>query len=78
MPVSSAPHRLMLRELYRVAEVRSADGTAPAPPEIAERFQGRLWLLAELEARAVRITGRDAWYAANGKDWRLILEPVSS
>jgi hypothetical protein len=66
----------MLRELYRVAEVLHADGATPAPPEIAERFQGRLWTLFDLESRAVRITGRDAWYTALGKDWRLILEPA--
>jgi hypothetical protein len=68
---------LMLRELYRVAEVRTADGAALAPPEISERFQGRLFTLADLESRAVRITSRDGWYTALGQDWHLILEPAT-
>jgi hypothetical protein len=63
-------------DAYRVAEVRSADG-APAPPEIAERFQGRLWTLSQLEARGVRIAGRSAWYLALGRDWQLELESVN-
>jgi hypothetical protein len=60
-------------EAYRVAEVKGIDG-ALAPPEIAERFQGRLWQLNELESRGVRITGAAAWYLAAGKDWQLTLE----
>jgi hypothetical protein len=62
-------------EPYRVVEVRSADGTL-APPEIAERFQGRLYTLNELEQRGVRITGRHVWYLAAGQDWQLTLEPA--
>ena len=60
-------------EAYRVAEVRSADG-AQAPPEITERFQGRLWTKRELEERGVRIQGAAIWYLAAGKDWQLKLE----
>ena len=63
----------MLTELYRVVEVRSADG-APAPPEISERFQVRRWTLRQLEERGVRITGAGAWYLAAGKDWKLKFE----
>ncbi len=63
-------------DAYRVVEVRSADGQ-PAPPEIAERFDGRLWTLRQLEERGVRVTGAGAWYLAAGKDWRLKLEPAS-
>ena len=61
---------------YRVAEVRSVDGSTLAPPEIAERFQGRLYTLRQLEERGVRVTGAGAWYLANGRDWQLKLEPV--
>jgi hypothetical protein len=60
---------------YRVVEVRSADG-APAPPEIRERFEGRLFTLRELEERGVRIAGANVWYLADGLDWQLQLEPV--
>ena len=60
---------------YRVVDVRSADG-ATAPPEVAERFQGRLYTLRELEERGVRITGAAAWYLALGQDWRLTIEPA--
>jgi hypothetical protein len=60
-------------EPYRVVEVRSADGSL-APPQIAVRFQGRLWTLRELEQRGVRIAGGSAWYLAAGKDWTLKLE----
>ena len=66
----------MLRESWRVSAVFSPDGTTPAPPEVADRFQGRLFTLAELESRAVRITGKDAWYFTLGRDWRLTLEPA--
>ena len=54
----------------------SADGTTPAPPEVADRFQGRLYTLDELEVRGIRITGKDAWYFTLGLDWRLTLEPA--
>ena len=63
-----------LVELYRVASVAAVDGVTPAPPEIANRFQGRLFTLHELEARGVRIAGREAWYYSLGGDWRLTLE----
>jgi hypothetical protein len=63
-------------EAYRVVEVRSADGSSFAPPEIAERFEGRLFTLNQLEQRGVRITGAGAWYLALGQDWRLKLEPA--
>ena len=66
----------MLRELYRVSAVLASDGLTPAPPEVADRFQGRLFTLAELEARGIRITGKDAWYFTLGCDWRLTLEPA--
>jgi hypothetical protein len=62
-------------EAYRVVQVTSPDG-AVAPPEIAERFQGRAWTLRQLEERGVRITGAAAWYLAAGRDWQLKLEPV--
>jgi hypothetical protein len=61
---------------YRVVEVRSANGAAFAPPEISERFEGRLFTLHELEQRGVRIAGRNIWYLASGQDWQLKLEPV--
>jgi hypothetical protein len=63
-------------DAYRVVEVRSADGSQPAPPEIAERFDGRLFTLRQLEERGVRITGKGAWYLAAGRDWQLKLEPT--
>jgi len=63
-------------EPYRVLEVRSLDGAA-APPEIAERFEGRLFTLHELEQRGVRIAGRQASYLALGRDWQLQLSPAS-
>ena len=63
-------------EAYRVVEVRSADGANLAPPEIAERFEGRLFSLHQLEERGVRITGRFAWYLFAGQDWQLKLEPA--
>jgi hypothetical protein len=63
-------------EAYRVVQILSADGSEPAPPEIAERFDGRLWTLPQLEQRAVRIAGREAWYLAAGRDWQLKLEPA--
>jgi hypothetical protein len=65
----------MVREYVRVASVVGLDGS-PAPPEISERFQGRLFTKHELEERGVRIAGRDVWYLANGQDWRLTLEPA--
>ena len=61
---------------YRVVEVRSADGTAFAPQEISERFEGRLFTLHELEQRGVRIAGANVWYLSSGQDWQLKLEPV--
>jgi hypothetical protein len=63
-------------EPYRVVEVSTADGTELAPPEISERFEGRLFTLNELEQRGVRIAGRKAWYLAAGRDWQLKLEPA--
>jgi hypothetical protein len=66
----------VLSEPYRVAAVLAADGETLAPPEIAQRFQGRLFTLLELEARGIRIAGRDAWYMSLGRDWRLTLEPA--
>ena len=63
-------------EPYRVVAVRSPDGS-PAPPEIAERFQGRLFTLRQLEERGVRITGAAVWYLAGGRDWQLTLEPAA-
>jgi hypothetical protein len=66
----------MLRESWRVSAVFSTDGITPAPPEVADRFQGRLYTLAELESRGIRITGKDAWYFTLGRDWRLTLEPA--
>jgi hypothetical protein len=62
-------------EAYRVVQVCSPEG-APAPPEIAERFQGRAWTLHQLEERGVRITGAAAWYLAAGLDWQLKLEAL--
>ena len=63
-------------DAYRVVEVRSADGSELAPPEISERFEGRLFTLNQLEQRGVRITGRQAWYLAAARDWQLKLEPA--
>lgn len=63
-------------EAYHVVEVLSADGTQAAPPEIQERFAGRLFSLHELEQRGVRIAGRHVWYLAAGRDWQLKLEPA--
>jgi hypothetical protein len=70
----SDAHRPLL-EAYRVVEVRSTDGEL-APPEIAERFEGRVYTLHQLEQRGVRIQGRVAWYLASGQDWQLKLEPA--
>jgi hypothetical protein len=61
-------------EAYRVVEVRSADGAELAPPEVRDRFQGRLYTLRQLEERGVRVTGAGAWYLALGQDWQLKLE----
>ena len=74
-PVSPPPVTCQKRmlEAYRVVEVRSAEGN-PAPPEITERFQGRLWTKHELEQRGVRIQGAAVWYLAAGQDWQLTLE----
>ena len=63
-------------EPYRVVEVLSVDGAAFAPPEVSERFQGRLFTLNQLEQRGVRITGKGAWLLAAGRDWQLKLEPA--
>ena len=63
----------MLREEYRVVAVRGIDGAA-APPEISDRFAGRLFTLHELEERGIRIAGPEAWYRSLGADWRLTLE----
>ncbi|MGI9145835.1 MAG: hypothetical protein ACR2IK_04700 [Chloroflexota bacterium] len=60
---------------FRVVEVRTGDGAELAPPEISERFEGRLFTLHELEQRGVRIAGANVWYLFSGRDWRLILEP---
>ena len=61
---------------HLVIDVRAADGWAPAPPEIRERFEGRPFTLHELEQRGVRIAGGQAWYTANAQDWRLVLDPA--
>ena len=53
----------------------SAAGDQPAPPEIRERFEGRLFRLTELEQRGVRIAGSQAWYTAKARDWRLVFDP---
>lgn len=66
----------MLVEAYRVVEVRNGDGSELAPPEIAQRFQGRLFTLRQLEERGVRIAGASVWYLAAGRDWQLKLEPA--
>jgi hypothetical protein len=63
-------------DAYRVVEVRSADGSELAPPEISERFEGRVYSLHQLEQRGVRIAGRHAWYLAAARDWQLKLEPA--
>ena len=60
-------------EAFRVAQVTDPEGT-PAPPEIAERFQGRAWTKRQLEERGVRVTGAGIWYLAAGRDWQLKLE----
>ncbi len=60
--------------VYRVADVRSAEGE-PAPREIAERFAGRTYTLRDLEQRGVRITGAGIWYLALAQDWQLHLDP---
>jgi len=67
-------HRPLI-EAYRVVDVRSPGGDL-APPEIAERFEGRLFTLHQLEQRGVRIQGRAAWYLFAGQDWQLKLEPA--
>jgi hypothetical protein len=67
---------VLVREAYRVVEVRSADGAALAPPEIAERFEGRLFTLHQLEQKGVRITSQHGWYLSAGQDWQLQLEPA--
>jgi len=72
MSTASGP----LVELFRVADVRAVDD-AEAPPEIRERFAGRLWTLLELERRGVRIAGANVWYFSSGKDWRLRLAPAT-
>jgi hypothetical protein len=64
-------------EHYRVARVASVDDV-DAPPEIRERFAGRLFTLHDLEQRGVRIAGATAWYLASGRDWRLTLELASA
>jgi hypothetical protein len=68
----------VVQATYRVVEVRSADGASLAPPEVADRFQGRLYTLYELEQRGVRITGAYAWYLSLGQDWQLKLEPAAA
>ncbi|GAC1318727.1 MAG: hypothetical protein NVSMB2_13620 [Chloroflexota bacterium] len=68
-PSSSA----QITEAYRVADVRSDSGES-APPEIVERFGGRMFSLKELEARGVRITGRTGWFIADARDWVMRLE----
>ena len=70
------PSDAVLREAYRVVEVRTADGAAFAPQEISERFEGRLFTKQELEQRGVRIAGAKIWYLSSGQDWQLKLEPA--
>jgi hypothetical protein len=76
-PTTIEPAEAPIREAHRVVSVRTADGAAAAPPEISERFDGRLFTLRDLEQRGVRIAGGNAWYLAGGRDWRLSLELVS-
>jgi hypothetical protein len=64
-----------VRELFRVTAVLAAD-ESPAPPSIAQRFDGRLYTLDQLEQRGVRIANRAAWFVAAGRDWQLRLEPA--
>jgi hypothetical protein len=61
---------------YFVQAIRAVDGE-PAPPEIRERFEGRLFSLHELEQRGVRIAGRHVWFMANARDWQLTLAPAT-
>ena len=63
-------------EAFRVVTVRSADGATPAPHEISERFEGRVFTKHELEQRGVRIAGANIWYLSSGQDWQLKLAPV--
>jgi hypothetical protein len=63
-------------ETYRVTGVRSVDGSAAAPNEISERFEGRVFTKNQLEQRGVRIAGRNIWYLSSGQDWQLTLEPA--
>ena len=58
-------HRPLI-EAYRVVDVRSPGGDL-APPEIAERFEGRLFTLHQLEQRGVRIQGRAAWTTGSSR-----------
>ena len=60
---------------YRVAAVSDVSNGQPAPPEVAERFEGRLFSLHELEQRGVRIAGANIYFTAAGRDWWLRLEP---
>jgi hypothetical protein len=53
----------------------AADSGAVAPPEILERFEGRTFTLEQLQERGVRIAGGEAYYTANGQDWRLEVFP---
>ena len=62
--------------LYEESQVTHFVIKPVAPPEISERFQGRLFTLNQLEQRGVRITGRQAWYLAAARDWQLKLEPA--
>ena len=52
-----------------------AEAGEQAPPEVLQRFEGRLFTLHELEQRGVRIAGGKAVYTANGSDWLLKLFP---
>lgn len=54
---------------------RTSEAGSEAPPEILERFEGRMFTMRELEERGVRIAGGHAYYTANGTDWQLELFP---
>jgi hypothetical protein len=60
---------------YRVAAVTDVLTGALAPPEVAERFEGRLFTLHGLEQRGVRLAGGKNYYSAAGRDWWIRLDP---
>ena len=62
--------------LFRVSAVTDVLSGQPAPPEVAERFEGRLFTLHELEQRGVRVAGGRNYYTAAGQDWWIRLDPA--